>query len=82
MLKNTTARERNQIKGERKNLEKKEKIRRKGKEIFGRVGEGGRASCEKTPQPAEKTKLRDKEKNWRKREKLEEKEIFGRIGKN
>ena len=26
MLKNTTARERNQIKGERKNLEKKEKI--------------------------------------------------------
>ena len=36
----------------------------------------------KTPLPARETKLRKKGRIWRKRKKLEEKEIFGRIGKN
>ena len=41
---------------------------------------GGRSSCQKTPPPAEETKIREKGRIWRKRKKLEEKEIFGRIG--
>ena len=46
---------------------------------------GGRSSCQKTPPPAKETKIREKRRIWRKLtefdkwEKLEEKEIFGRI---
>ena len=42
---------------------------------------GRRSSCQKTPPPARETKIREKGRIWRKRKKLEEKEIFGRIRK-